>query len=125
MKKDISVYESLVKAKENIDCFLQHTEEATKELLTRCYLEVAVDHLDNAAKKLEEEKSNEQWLHDIGNPFEPIKIKSALESEMMKYNYRKANNPGAISVLDYTIIAVLSRALEISICQSEVQDGAK
>lgn len=61
------------------------------------------------------EKMEMQYLDDIGNPLEPLKLKSALESEIMKYEFRKKNNPKQISVLDYTIMYALKHCLEESI----------
>ena len=52
-----------------------------------------------------------QWLDDMDNPLEPIKIESALRSETMKLEFRKANRPKDVSILDYTIIAALAEAL--------------
>jgi len=53
-----------------------------------------------------------QWLDDMDNPLEPIKVEAALRSEIMKIEYRKANNPKDISVLDTTIICALVKVLE-------------
>ena len=58
------------------------------------------------------EKIEMQYLDDIGNPLEPIKLKSALESEIFKYEFRKKNNPKQISILDYTIMYALKHCLE-------------
>ena len=44
-----------------------------------------------------------QFLDDIENPLEPIKLSSALESEIFKYEYRAEHDPQKISPLDYTI----------------------
>jgi len=61
-------------------------------------------------EKQERSKTN-QWLYDMDNPLEPIKVESALKSEIMKLNYRKGHNPTSISELDITIIAVLAKEL--------------
>ena len=53
-----------------------------------------------------------QWLDDINNPLEPLKISSALKSELLKLQFRKAEKPESISPLDYTVIAALKEALE-------------
>lgn len=53
-----------------------------------------------------------QYLDDMGDPLEPLKISSALESEILKYEHRKKHDPKSISILDYTIIAALTEALE-------------
>ena len=51
-------------------------------------------------------------FNDIDNPLEPLKIKSALQSEMMKLHFRRSENPASISPLDITIIACLRKCLE-------------
>lgn len=48
-----------------------------------------------------------QDLKNMNDPLEPIKVASALQSELMKLEIRKKNNPKDISILDYTIIAAL------------------
>jgi len=52
-----------------------------------------------------------EFPQDINNALEPLKVKSALDSELMKLNFRKKNKPKDISVLDYTIIAALTSVL--------------
>lgn len=58
------------------------------------------------------ERMEMQYLDDIDNPLEPLKLHSALESELFKYNYRKEHKPEAITVLDYTIMYALKHCLE-------------
>ena len=58
------------------------------------------------------EKMEMQYLDDIDNPLEPLKLQSALQSEIFKYEYRKENKPEDISVLDYTIMHALKHCLE-------------
>ena len=41
-----------------------------------------------------------------------MKIGSALKSELLKLQLRKAEKPEDISILDYTVIAALKEALE-------------
>lgn len=53
-----------------------------------------------------------QYLDNIKDPLEPLKIGSALKSELLKLQLRKAEKPEDISILDYTVIAVLKEALE-------------
>ena len=53
-----------------------------------------------------------QYLDDIGNPLEPLKLQSALESEIFKYTYRKEHKPQDINILDYTVMAALKDCLE-------------
>lgn len=57
-------------------------------------------------------KMKAQFLDDIENPLEPIKLSSALESEIFKYEYRKEYGPQRITPLDYTIIYALKHCLE-------------
>ena len=53
-----------------------------------------------------------QYLDDIDNPLEPLKLQSALQSEIFKYNYRKEHKPQDINVLDYTVMYALKHCLE-------------
>ena len=73
------------------------------------------------AEKLEELKNKdleEQGLivklpcKMVGNPLEPLKLYSALQSEILKYEYRKEHKPQDISQLDYTIMYALKHCLE-------------
>lgn len=57
-------------------------------------------------------KMEMQYLDDINNPLEPLKLSSALRSEIRKYEYRKEHKPQDISPLDYTIIYALKHCLE-------------
>ena len=58
------------------------------------------------------EKMEMQYLDDINNPLEPLKLSSALQSEIRKYEYRKEHKPQDISPLDYTIMYALKHCLE-------------
>ena len=53
-----------------------------------------------------------QYMDNINDPLEPLKISSALKSELLKLQFRKAENPDKISILDYTVIAALKEVLE-------------
>lgn len=53
-----------------------------------------------------------QYIDNIGDPLEPLKISSALKSELLKMQFRKTEKPESISPLDYTVIAALKEALE-------------
>nr|DAM56948.1 MAG TPA: Protein of unknown function (DUF551) [Caudoviricetes sp.] len=55
---------------------------------------------------------NAQYLDDIKNPLEPLKVTSALKSELLKLQIRQAKKPKSISPLDYTIIAALIKVLK-------------
>lgn len=68
---------------------------------------------DIVVKALEmQEKYETQWIDDMNNPLEPLKLQSALQSEIFKLEYRKANKPKDINILDYTIIYALKDCLE-------------
>lgn len=55
---------------------------------------------------------NTQYLDNINDPLEPLKISSALKSEVLKLQIRQAEKPESISPLDYTVIAALEEALK-------------
>ena len=55
---------------------------------------------------------NTQCLDDIKNPLEPLKVTSALKSELLKLQIRQTEKPKSISPLDYTIIAALIKVLK-------------
>lgn len=65
------------------------------------------------------EKMEMQYLDDISNPLEPLKLKKALESEIFKYNYRKEHKPQDINILDFTVIYALKHCLEEVLKESE------
>ena len=77
----------------------------------------AADEIISQRKELEELRAYKtrmemQYLDDIGNLLEPLKLQSALESEIFKYNYRKEHKPQDINILDYTVMAALKDCLE-------------
>lgn len=74
------------------------------------------EFFNDVADRLEElgnykAKMEMQWLHDMDNPLEPLKLASALESEIIKYSYRKEHKPSEINMLDYTIMYALKHCL--------------
>ena len=83
-------------------------------------LEILKDHKINTTVQLLEmfehyetlKKMESQTLDNINDPLEPLKISSALKSELLKLQLRKAEKPENISPLDYTVIAALKEALE-------------
>lgn len=109
---------------------IKHARKKAKEMTTksnelfpsfegRKYLDCAEEHYQLAdwleeLKELREykKKMKAQFLDDIENPLEPIKLSSALESEIFKYEYRAEHDPQKISPLDYTIIYALKHCLE-------------
>lgn len=75
-----------------------------------------IENLEALAEEMEHfnrlKKHETQCLDKMGDPLEPLKISSALDSEVLKFEYRKKHDPKSISILDYTIIAALVEALE-------------
>lgn len=67
------------------------------------------------------EKMEMQYIDDIDNPLEPLKLQSALQSEIFKYEYRKEHKPQEINILDYTVMHALKYCLEEQI----KKDGAE
>ena len=57
-------------------------------------------------------KCERQWHNDMENPLEPIKVYSALKSEILKLELRIKNRQKDISILDYTVIAALQKVLK-------------
>ena len=57
------------------------------------------------------ERMEMQYLDDIDNPLEPLKLQSALQSEIFKFNYRKEHKPQDINILDYTVMYALKHCL--------------
>ena len=57
-------------------------------------------------------KLPEQDLSQMSDYLEPLKVYSALSSELMKLDYRKEHKPKDISILDYTIIYALIKVYE-------------
>lgn len=57
------------------------------------------------------ERMEMQYLDDIDNPLEPLKLCHALKSELFKYDYRKEHKPQDINILDYTIMYALKHCL--------------
>ena len=69
-----------------------------------------IETIINALEKVE--KYEKQWIEDMNNPLEPLKLSSALNSELFKLEYRKANKPKEINILDYTVIYALKDCLD-------------
>ena len=82
--------------------------------------EKAAEEHEQLAEWLEElkqlraykEKMEMQYIDDIDNPLEPLKLQRALESEIFIFNYRKEHKPQDINILDYTVIYALKHCLE-------------
>lgn len=98
--EDIGTPGECQKAMEAWKCLREHGIENQAELVEEM-------------KRFERLKKHEtQCLDDMGDPLEPLKISSALNGEIMKFEYRKEHDPKKISILDYTIMAALVEALE-------------
>lgn len=110
--------------KENVQA---NTREKVKDKIFTDAMETAADtlgilkdHKINTTVQLLEmfehyetlKKMESQTLDNINDPLEPLKISSALKSELLKLQFRKAEKPESISPLDYTVIAALKEALE-------------
>lgn len=75
-----------------------------------------IGNLEALAEEMERfnrlKKHETQYLDNMDDLLEPLKISSALNSEILKFEYRKEHDPKSISILDYIIIAALTEALE-------------
>ena len=76
-----------------------------------------LEELENYKAKMEM-----QWLDDINNPLEPLKLSSALESEIFKFNYRKEHKPNEINMLDYTVMYALKHCLDEQVKRGGIDD---
>ena len=76
----------------------------------------AADAIETLSAKMQDydrlKKREMQYLDDIGNPLEPMKISYALDSQIFILEYRKKNRPEEVNILDYTIIAALQECLK-------------
>ena len=93
-------------------------DEAIKELKNFSYLtnseELQIAEWLEELKSLREykERMEMQYLDDIDNLLEPLKLQSALQSEIFKFNYRKEHRQQDINILDYTVMYALKHCLE-------------
>ena len=109
----------------NIDEVIEKYKEITNPdtiCLAHCdmFCDECVQESEQLVEWLEElktlreykERMEMQYLDDIDNPLEPLKLQSALQSEIFKFNYRKEHKPQDINILDYTIMYALKYCLE-------------
>ena len=90
---------------------LAAANETEQKLVT--ITNIPVEYLELVINALElKQKYEKQWLDDMNNPLEPLKLSSALDSEIFKLEFRKANKPEEINILDYTVIYALKDWLE-------------
>jgi hypothetical protein len=64
-----------------------------------------------------------EFPQDMDDILEPLKVQSALNSEIMKLNFRKEHKPKDVSVLDYTIIAALYKVLTEAEALAAMEDA--
>lgn len=69
-------------------------------------IEEAYDMAINALKKVQDYET--QWVDDLNNPLEPLKLSAALSCELLMLK----KNPKDTSILDYTVIAALQDCLK-------------
>lgn len=50
-------------------------------------------------------------IDDLNKPLDLFKVEQALNSELMKLEYRKLYKPKDVSILDYTIIEALKKQI--------------
>lgn len=78
--------------------------------------EIAALRAENDAYKADIEAGRlvryPDFPQDMNDILEPLKVQSALNSEVMKLNFRKEHRPKDVSILDYTVIAALNKVLE-------------
>ena len=116
---------------EAISDFKERAENSKKisELGMKSYIPKAKEE-EQLAEWLEELKElreykkrmEMQYLNDIDNPLEPLKLASALQSEIFKYEYRKEHKPQDINPLDYTVMYALKHCLEEQLKEGEQND---
>lgn len=70
-------------------------------------------------------KMDLQYVDNLNDPLEPLKLSSALKSEIWKYEFRKKNSPKEINILDYTIIYALKYCLEEQLKKAKAAGGGK
>ena len=85
-------------------------------------LEQGCEHFANMGEMI---KLPEQDLSQMSDYLEPLKVYSALSSELMKLDYRKEHKPKDISILDYTIIYALIKVYEDAQAELKRLEGKK
>ena len=89
----------------------------------RAYHKQVYEWLEELKELREYKKRMEmQYLDDISNPLEPLKLANALRSEIFKYEYRKEHKPQDINPLDYTVMYALKHCLEEQLKAGEQND---
>lgn len=62
-------------------------------------------------------------MENINDTLEPLKVESALKSELMKLNFRKEHKPKDINILDYTIIEALKKQIPKEVDTDTIDRG--
>lgn len=104
-----------MKEKEICEDLKKVVSEAKKMGCTEvaAFRDIPLENVEIVIEALEmKAKYEKQWLREVENPLEPLKLSSALNSELFKMEYRKNNKPEDIHILDYTVIAALKDCLE-------------
>lgn len=105
----ISRNDAIIQPYKTYDLFFEITFHVLQKL--GAYEDIGTPE-EFAELKEYKDKTEMQWLDDMGNLMEPLKLSSALRSEILKYDLRKAKDPERISVLDLTVIAALKHCLD-------------
>ena len=115
MMKNMKERSVIMKEKEICEDLKKVVSEAKKMGCqeVKAFRNIPIENVEIIIAALEmKEKYEKQWLEDEKNPLEPLKLSSALNSELFKLEYRKNNKPDEINILDYTVIAALKDCLE-------------
>lgn len=91
---------------------VRYSDGSTKEIQSGCCVDLEKGSGDLLVEMMNVKPFDLVCLDNINDPLEPLKISSALKSELLKLQFRKAEKPENISPLDYTVIAALKEALE-------------
>ena len=129
MTIDEAIAHAREKAKKKMAEYENHYDKDAHYYPRQC--KRCAEEYEQLAEWLEELKSlreykgrmEMQYLDDIENPLEPLKLQSALESEIFKFNYRKEHKPQDINILDYTVMYALKHCLEEQLKEGGENEG--
>lgn len=117
--RKIGTLEELARGKKYIELSKKHG--TVGELIDECAAYEEIGTVEECREAMANKKKCEkQWHNDMENPLEPIKVYSALKSEILKLELRIKNRPKDISILDYTVIAALQKVLKNNL--EEIED---
>ena len=63
------------------------------------------------------------YIEEMNDILEPLKVECTLKSEERKLNYRKENKPKEVNILDYTIIEALKRQIPKEVDTDTINRG--